>query len=60
MSVFEVIIYTFNKFIDLIFNRIQIEEGVSLGYVILFCAIFVILVKVLLNLPNSKGSDNSE
>lgn len=52
----ELIIYTIKKFFNLIFNNILIAPGVSFGHVILVCAIFLILVKGLLNLPN-KGGD---
>lgn len=45
------VFYIFNKFINLLFNEIQILEGVYLGWVILVVIIFGIIFNSLLNVP---------
>lgn len=46
-----VVFYIFNKFINLLFNEIQIIEGVYLGWVILVVILFGIIFNSLLNIP---------
>lgn len=46
-----IVFYIFNKFINLLFNEIQILEGVYLGWVILVVIIFGIIFNSLLNIP---------
>ena len=46
-----IVFYIFNKFIDLLFNKIEIVSGVYLGWVILVVIIFSIVFNTLLNIP---------
>ena len=46
-----IVFYIFNKIINLLFNEIQIIEGVYLGWVILVILIFGIIFNSLLNIP---------
>lgn len=46
-----VVFYIFNKFINLLFNEIQIIDGVYLGWVIIVVIIFGIIFNSLLNIP---------
>lgn len=46
-----IVFYIFNKFIDLLFNQIQIIEGVYLGWIIVVVIIFGIIFNSLLNIP---------
>lgn len=46
-----VVFYIFNKFINLLFNEIQILEGVYLGWVIIVVILFGIIFNSLLNIP---------
>lgn len=46
-----VVFYIFNKFINLLFNEIQIVDGVYLGWVIIVVIIFGIIFNSLLNIP---------
>ena len=46
-----IVFYIFNKFINLLFNEIQILDGVYLGWVILVVIIFGIIFNSLLNIP---------
>lgn len=45
------VFYIFNKFSNLLFNEIQILEGVYLGWVIIVVIIFGIIFNSLLNIP---------
>lgn len=45
------VFYIFNKFIDLLFNKIQIIDGVYLGWIIIVVFIFGIIFNSLLNIP---------
>lgn len=62
------VFYIFNKFINLLFNEIQILEGVYLGWVILVVILFGIIFNSLLNIPkfgimnlsNERKSKNDE
>lgn len=45
------VFYIFNKFINLLFNEIQILEGVYLGWIIIVVIIFGIIFNSLLNIP---------
>lgn len=45
------VFYIFNKFIDLLFNKIQIIDGVYLGWIIIVVIIFGIIFNSLLNIP---------
>ena len=47
-----IVFYIFNKFINLLFNEIQILDGVYLGWIILVVIIFGIIFNSLLNIPN--------
>lgn len=63
-----IVFYIFNKFINLLFNEIQILEGVYLGWVILVVILFGIIFNSLLNIPkfgimnlsNERKSKNDE
>lgn len=46
-----IVFYIFNKLINLLFNEIQIIEGVYLGWVIIVVIIFGIIFNSLLNIP---------
>lgn len=46
-----IVFYIFNKLINLLFNEIQILEGVYLGWVILVVILFGIIFNSLLNIP---------
>lgn len=46
-----IVFYIFNKYINLLFNEIQILDGVYLGWVILVVIIFGIIFNSLLNIP---------
>lgn len=46
-----IVFYIFNKFINLLFNEIQILEGVYLGWVIIVVILFGIIFNSLLNIP---------
>lgn len=46
-----VVFYIFNKFINLLFNEIQIINGVYLGWIIIVVIIFGIIFNSLLNIP---------
>lgn len=51
-----IIYYIFDKFIDLIFNGLQIANNVSIGWVLVVITIFAILIKNVINLPKSMTS----
>lgn len=46
-----IVFYIFNKFINLLFNEIQIVQGVYLGWIIIVVVIFGIIFNSLLNIP---------
>lgn len=46
-----VVFYIFNKSIDLLFNQVELVDGVYLGWVILTCIIFGIIFSSILNTP---------
>lgn len=63
--------YIYDKFIDLVFNRLEITENVSIGWVIISVMLFSMLIRSILNLPRGvrftsspkiqkKGSVNHE
>lgn len=54
-----IVFYIFNKFIDFLFNQAYILEGVSLGWIIVICSIFMIIFNSILNTPTGliKGSE---
>lgn len=54
MDDMNLIFYTIQKFFDLVFNDIYIFSGVTLGYVILFSALMMVVIHSILNLPSSK------
>lgn len=62
----QIIFYIFNKVLDLLFNQLQIVEGVYLGWVLITIIILSILIKSILNIPEAtkvvykKGGDFSE
>lgn len=47
-----VIFYIFNKVLDLLFNQVEIIEGVYLGWVLITIIVFGILISSILNVPN--------
>lgn len=47
------IYYIYDKFIDLVFNRLEFFTNVTVGWVLAGCLIFGILIKSLLALPRS-------
>lgn len=51
-----IIYYIFDKFIDLIFNGLQISNNVTIGWVLVVITIFAILIKNIINLPRSMSS----
>lgn len=55
-----IVFYIFNKFINLLFNEIQILEGVYLGWVIIVVIIFGIIFNSLLNIPKLGIMDTSK
>ena len=46
-----IVFYIFNKIINLLFNEIQILNGVYLGWIIIVVIIFGIIFNSLLNIP---------
>ena len=46
-----VVLYIFNKIIDLLFNKIQILPDVYLGWVIISVILFSIIFNSILNIP---------
>ena len=51
LDAINLVFYIFNKFINLLFNEIQILDGVYLGWVIIVVIIFGIIFNSLLNIP---------
>ncbi len=47
----EVVFYIFQKFVDLLFSKIQIVQNVYLGWVIIACIVIVIMANSILNMP---------
>lgn len=45
--------YIFQKFNDLIFNQFQIQQNVTVGWIIIAAMIFGILITNILNIPNN-------
>lgn len=48
--------YIYDKFVDLIFNRLEISNSVSIGWIIVSVIIFSILIRSVLNLPRGMSS----
>lgn len=48
--------YTFDKFVDLVFNTMVIVPGVTFGWVVISIMLFAMLIKNILNVPRSMGS----
>lgn len=48
--------YIFDKFVNLIFNQLEIAQNVSVGWIIIVIIIFAMLIRNILNLPRSMGS----
>lgn len=48
--------YIYDKFVDLIFNRLEISNNVSIGWIIVSVIIFSILIRSVLNLPRGMSS----
>lgn len=48
--------YTFDKFVDFVFNSMIIVPGVTFGWVSVSIILFALLIKNILNLPRSMGS----
>lgn len=46
-----IVLYIFNKFIDFLFNQAYILQGVSIGWILVICSIFTILITAILNRP---------
>lgn len=55
----EVFYYIFSKIYNLLFNSIQIAEGVSLGWILVTVIIFGILIRSILNLPAGARRDHA-
>lgn len=56
----EIFYYIFFKVYNLLFNSIQIAEGVSVGWVLVTVLVFGILIRSILNLPTgAKGANTS-
>lgn len=48
--------YTFDKFVDFVFNSMIIVPGVTFGWVVISIVLFSLLIRNILNLPRSMGS----
>lgn len=48
--------YIYDKFVDLVFNRLEIANNISIGWIIISVIIFSILIRSILNLPRGMGS----
>lgn len=48
--------YIYDKFINLVFNQLEIAQNVSVGWIIVAVIIFAMLIRNILNLPRSMGS----
>ena len=55
----EVFYYIFTKVYDLLFNSIQIAEGVTFGWVLITVIVFAVLFRAILNIPRISRSDHS-
>ena len=47
------IYYIYDKFVDLVFNKLEFFTNVTVGWVLVGCLLFGILIKSLLSLPRS-------
>lgn len=54
------IYYIYDKFVDLVFNRLEFFNNVTVGWVAVGCFIFGILIKSLLALPRSAPTYTSD
>ena len=43
--------YIFDSFIDLVFNRIEIAQNVSIGWIMISIILFGLIIRSVLNLP---------
>lgn len=48
--------YIYDKFVDLVFNRLEIANNISIGWIIVSVIIFSILIRSILNLPRGMSS----
>lgn len=51
--------YIYDKFIDLVFNRLEIVANVSIGWVIISVMLFSMLIRSILNLPRGVHFDKA-
>lgn len=51
VNAINIVLYIFNKIIDLLFNKIQILPDVYLGWVIISVILFSIIFNSILNIP---------
>lgn len=52
----EIIYYIFDKAVDLVFNKMQLVNGVYLGWVLMFIIIAAILIGSILAVPHAAES----
>lgn len=52
----EIIYEIYSKFIDFVFNGMEIAENVSVGWIAITCFVFSILFRNILALPSKAGS----
>lgn len=43
--------YIYNKFLNLVFNQMQIASGVTVGWIMISIFVFGIMIRSILNLP---------
>lgn len=48
--------YIYDKFVNLIFNQLEIATNVSIGWILVAVIIFGMLIRNILNLPRHMGS----
>lgn len=52
----EIVWYIYEKFIDLVFNKLDLFQGVNLGWVFIGLIIFTILIKSVIAAPKTQGN----
>lgn len=48
--------YIFDRYVDFIFNGMQIVSGVTVGWVLVVIILFAMMIRSILNMPRSMGS----
>lgn len=43
--------YIFDKFVDFVFNGLEIAENVSVGWIAISCILFSLIIRSILNIP---------